>query len=60
MAFNKLKEILASSAVMRNSNFSYPFVLQTDASEVGMGAVLSQSDDAGLDHPKAYFSRKPS
>jgi len=32
--------------------------LQTDASEVGVGAVLSQSDDEGLDHPLAYFSRK--
>ena len=57
-AFNKLKEILVSSAVMRNPNFSCPFVLQTDASEVGVGAVLSQSDDAGMDHPVAYFSRK--
>jgi len=54
-AFKKLKEILVSSAVMRNPNISCPFVLQTDASEVGVGAVL---DDVGLDHPIAYFSRK--
>jgi len=57
-AFNKLKEILMSSALMRNTNFSCPFVLQTDASEVGVGAVLSQSDDVCLDHPIAYFSKK--
>ena len=43
---------------MRNPNFSCPFVLQTDASEVGVGAVLSQSDDEDLDHPVAYFSRR--
>jgi len=57
-AFNKLKEILVSCAVMRIPNFSCPFVLQVDASEVGVGAVLSQLDDVGLDHPVAYFSRK--
>ena len=47
-----------SSAVMRIPNFSCPFVLQIDASEVGVGAVLSQLDDVGIDHPVAYFSRK--
>ena len=40
-AFNKLKEILVSSAVFEKPNFSCPFVLQTDVSEVGVGAVLS-------------------
>ena len=57
-AFNKLKEILSSSPVMRNPDFSRPFILQTDASEVGVGAVLSQTDTEGYDHPVAYFSRK--
>lgn len=57
-AFNKLKEILLSSPVMRNPDFSRPFILQTDASEVGVGAVLSQADAEGYDHPVAYFSRK--
>ena len=33
-------------------------MLQTDASDVGIGAVLSQLDDQGTDHPVAYFSRK--
>ena len=33
-------------------------MLQTDASERGVGAVLGQRDDLGLDHPIAYFSRK--
>ena len=39
-------------------DFTKPFVLQTDASDVGIGAVLSQSDDKELDHPIAYYSRK--
>ena len=43
---------------MMNPLFSRPFILQTDASEVGVGAVLSQTDTKGYDHPVAYFSRK--
>ena len=56
--FNKLKEILVSSPVMANPDFSRPFILQTDASEFGVGVVLSQVDAEGYDHPVAYFSRK--
>ena len=45
------------SPVMRNPDFSRPFILQTDASEVRVGAILSQTDTEGYD-PVAYFSRK--
>ena len=34
------------------------FTLQTDASDRGVGAVLSQTDENGQEHPVAYFSRK--
>ena len=34
------------------------FILQTDASNCGVGVVLSQVDSQGLEHPVAYFSRK--
>ena len=57
-AFRKLKVALSSSPVLQSPDFTRPFVLQTDASEVGVGAVLSQRDDEGLDHPISYFSRK--
>ena len=33
-------------------------MLQTDASERGLGAVLSQYDIEGKDHPVLYLSRK--
>ena len=33
-AFNKIKEILVSSPTMSNPDFSSPFILQMDASEV--------------------------
>ena len=34
-----------------------PYILQTDASELGLGAVLSQVKD-GEEHPVAFASRK--
>ena len=43
---------------MINPDFSCPFFLQTDASEVGVGAVVSQTDTEGCDYPVAYFNRK--
>ena len=38
--------------------FQRRFILQTDASDHGIGAVLSQRDQDGNDHPDAYYSRK--
>ena len=54
----KLKAILCSEPILKWPNFEREFILQTDASERGIGAVLSQYDDQGLEHPLAYSSRK--
>ena len=57
-AFHSLKKVLCSSPILCSPDFIKPFFLQTDASERGVGAVLSQRDDDGYDHPISYFSRK--
>ena len=57
-AFEKLKKLLCSQPVLWSPNFSKEFILQTDASDYGIGAVLSQFDAEGIDHPVAYYSRK--
>ena len=57
-AFNQLKTHLCSAPILRSSDFSRQFILQTHASERGVGAVLAQVDDQGEEHPVAYFSRK--
>jgi phospholipid-translocating ATPase len=43
---------------MRSPDLDKEFILQTDASDRGVGAVLSQLDIDEQEHPVAYFSRK--
>ena len=56
--FRLLKSLLCLSPVLTSLDFNRSFILQTDASDCGVGAVLSQCDDEGFNHPVAYFSRK--
>jgi hypothetical protein len=57
-AFAALKNSLCSEPVLKSPDFKREFTLQTDASDRGVGAVLSQSDKAGVEHPVAFYSRK--
>lgn len=46
-AFKAVKELLVSSPVISCPDFSRPFVIQADASDYGLGAVLSQNFPEG-------------
>ena len=58
LAFEKLKALLQSAPVLSAPDFNRPFKLAVDASDIAAGAVLLQEDQAGIDHPVCYFSRK--
>ncbi|KAL1356594.1 hypothetical protein AAHE18_05G195900 [Arachis hypogaea] len=53
LAFERLKAALTHTPVLALPDFSQPFIVETDASSHGIGAVLSQKG-----HPIAYFSKK--
>lgn len=51
--FTELKTKMSSMPVLALPNFSSTFVVETDASTIAIGAVLSQ-----FGHPLAFFSKK--
>ncbi|XP_011859141.1 PREDICTED: uncharacterized protein LOC105556658 [Vollenhovia emeryi] len=55
-AFEKIRSLLMSPPILARPDFTLPFVLQTDASSVGIGAVLAQTTD-DVEHVIAYASR---
>ena len=57
-AFEKIKTVLLMAPVLSAPNFSKPFKLFIDASDIGIGGVLLQEDKQGIDHPVCYYSRK--
>lgn len=56
-ALEQIKSRLTAAPVLSNPDFTKPFIMQTDASDVGLGAVLVQGEN---DDEKvvAYWSRK--
>ena len=56
-AFMCLKKALTSYPILQNPDLSKEFVLQTDACDRGVGAVLLQSDGENL-HPIVFMSKK--
>ena len=56
-SFQSLKSSLTRAPILVFPNFTKPFELYTDASALGLGAVLMQKGDSSKSHPIAYASR---
>ncbi len=56
-AFSLLKKLLCSAPILQYPRLDQPFTLQTDASDAGLGAVLTQHDIKGDEHVISYASR---
>jgi hypothetical protein len=52
VVFDTLKQALISAPVLALPNFAKPFVIETDAYDVGIGVVLIQEG-----HPLAFLSK---
>jgi len=57
-AFQELKQRFTSAPILAHFDAGRPVILETDASDFALGAVLSQRNDEGRLHPIAFHSRK--
>jgi hypothetical protein len=58
ISFQSLKRALMSEPVLTLPDFDQTFIVHVDASERALGAVLSQLNKGGDEHPVCYASRK--
>ena len=56
-SFEELQKQLSSALLLIFPDFRKPFILDTDASDIGIGAVLSETDAEGKERVIAYESR---
>ncbi len=57
-AFDTLKMAFTSAPILIHLDLAKPFIVETDASNFALGAILSQFGIDGLLHPVAFYSRK--
>ena len=56
-AFKELKEKIINPPILKLPQINEPFIIRTDASDIGLGSVLLQEEN-GEKFPVAYASRK--
>ena len=56
-AFEDLRQCLLTDPILSFPEFSKPFIVRTDASRCGIGGVLLQKEEDGLEHPIYCVSR---
>jgi len=57
-AFRELKQRFTTAPILAHFNPMRPVLIETDASDFALGAILSQQDEEGRLHPVAFHSRK--
>ena len=57
-AYNKSKQAILHATALHQPRPDRPFVIQSDASDLGMGTCVLQANDAGVLCPVAYASQK--
>ena len=57
-AFIALKEQCCKPPILAYADYSKPFKLHTDASGLGLGAILHQTQEDGIDRAIAYAKLK--
>jgi hypothetical protein len=57
VGFENLKATMITAPVLAHPNPDAPFVVEVDASNYGLGCILSQKGSDGLMHPCAFHSR---
>lgn len=57
-SFEILKKMFNANVPLQMPDYTRPFIVDTDASDIAVGAVLGQLDDNGNERPVFFASRK--
>ncbi|SOV04618.1 uncharacterized protein UDID_17154 [Ustilago sp. UG-2017a] len=57
-AFEQLRSSFSTDTILHHFDPAWPIIVETDASDFAVAAILSQSFDQGTRHPIAFFSKK--
>ena len=56
-AFESLRDAMITAPVLIHPDLNKPYIINTDSSKKGLGYVLCQKGEDGLEHPIAYGGR---